>query len=104
LSARTYGTVDELVLDVADGFRPESGGRFRLTTRTDGAACERLAPDDPTAADLSMDTSALASLVLGTVSPSVLSAAHRIRATPEALVRADACFGTGLAPFGLADF
>lgn len=106
LSARTYGTTDTFVLDVDDPFRPASGGRFRLATRPDGAACERVerAAVDGSPVDLTMDTSSLASLVLGTVSPSVLAASGRIEAAPEVLGRADACFATGLAPFALTDF
>jgi len=103
LGARTYGSSDDLVLDVTDGFRPESGGRFLLRAGPHEASCERL-PSDTTGADLAMDTSTLASLVLGTVTPSVLAAAGRLEASPEAVDRADSVFATGRAPFALTDF
>lgn len=103
MSARTYGTTDSFVLQVDDPFRPESGGTFRLVTSPAGASCERVDPTDGRP-DLAMDTSALASLVLGTVAPTVLAAAGRIAAETAVLIRADACFRFGLAPFNLTDF
>ena len=107
LAARTYGTTDEFVLEVDDQFRPSSGGRFRLSTRPDGATCERIEPgggDDDYRAVLAMDSSTLATLTLAAESASTLAAAGRIRASPEALTRADACFRSGPAPFAITDF
>lgn len=104
LSARTYGTTDELVLQVEDPFRPQSGGCFRLAASPDGGSCSRSDLADEGDADLTMDTSALASLVLGTVPASVLAAAGRIVADAGVLARADACFSSGPAPFSLTDF
>jgi predicted acetyltransferase len=110
LATRRYGAVDELVLEVHDGFRPEGSGRYLLRTGPREPEVERLAGSSPapggyqslteTTVDLSLDVADLASLVLGTVAPSVLAAAGRLHARdPEVLARADACFRTGLAPF-----
>ncbi len=106
LSARTYGTVDSFVLRVHDGFRPESGGTFRLSAGPEEASCVRLGDGDVAGGtvDLDLDTSALASLVLGTVAPSVLASAGRLDADGDVLRRADACFRVGRAPFNLTDF
>lgn len=101
LSARTYGTTDDLVLAVEDPFRPASGGLFHLAASPEGATCTRVDHGD---ADLAMDTSALGSLVLGTVPASVLAAAGRVAGSAAAVARADACFSSGPAPFSLTDF
>ncbi len=114
LTARHYGAVDELVLEVGDPFRPATAGRYLLRTGPREPECERLTA--PSAApggyesltrssvDVRLDVAALGSLVLGTVSPSVLAAAGRLEAAPEVLARADACFHTGLAPFTMTEF
>lgn len=110
LATRRYGAVDELVLEVHDGFRPEGTGRYLLRTGPREPEVERLAGSSPApggyqslteaTVDLALDVADLASLVLGTVAPSVLAAAGRLHALdPEVLARADACFRTGLAPF-----
>ena len=114
LTARHYGAVDELVLEVDDPFRPATAGRYLLRTGPREPECERLT--DPSSApggyesltrssvDLRLDVAALGSLVLGTVTPSVLAAAGRLHAEPDVLARADACFHTGLAPFTNTEF
>lgn len=114
LTARHYGAVDELVLEVDDPFRPATAGRYLLRTGPREPECERLT--DPSAApggyesltratvDVRLDVSALGSLVLGTTTPSVLAAAGRLHADPEVLARADACFRTGLAPYTNTEF
>jgi predicted acetyltransferase len=114
LTARHYGAVDELVLEVDDPFRPATAGRYLLRTGPREPECERLT--DPSAApggyesltrssvDVRLDVSALSSLVLGTTTPSVLAAAGRFHAAPDVIARADACFGTGRAPFANTEF
>jgi predicted acetyltransferase len=97
LSARTYDGEGTLVLDVVDDFRPASGGTFRLA----GGACERA---DGATPDLTLDASALGSLVLGDARPSVLAAAGRIApASSDALRVADRLFPTAPAPFTALD-
>ena len=96
LALRTYGATDALVLDVVEGFRPASGGRFRLDGSPAGAECAATtAPPD-----LVLGPEELGSIYLGGIAPSALAAAGRIQeATPGAVARADAMFLTATAPF-----
>ncbi|CAN5746478.1 GNAT family N-acetyltransferase [soil metagenome] len=100
LSARRYAAADRLVLQVDDAFRPASGGRFALAAGLEEAECR--STDEP--AELTLGADALGSLLLGTVAPSLLAAAGRIRASPEVLRRADACFASAPAPFNSTRF
>ncbi len=113
LTSRSYAVTDELVLGVDDPFRPATSGRYLLRTGPGDPECERLtdpgvslAPASLTggSVDLAMDVSSLASLVLGTTTPSVLAAAGRLDARPDVLARADACFHTGRAPYTNTEF
>jgi len=101
LQARTYGGGERLVLEVADGFRPASGGRFALDTSGGRVACS------PTteAPDLVLGVEELGALFLGGVSAVTLAAAQRLReATPGAVERAARLFATPTLPFGDTDF
>lgn len=100
MAARRYACDDRLVVDVTDGFRPDSGGRFLIEGGPDQATCQRT--DEPV--DLALDASALASLVLGTLRPSVLAEAGRIHGRPDVLRRADAFFASSPPPFSCTHF
>jgi predicted acetyltransferase len=92
LSARTYGSDDEVVLEVTDPFRPANDGRWLVS----GAGCQRTARD----VDLALGASELGSLYLGGVAPSLLARAGRIEEIrPGALRRADALFRSPVAPW-----
>jgi len=99
LTARRYATEGTLVLEVHDPFRPAGAaqGQFRLEGSPDGATCRPVgATADP---DLRLDVSALGSLYLGGVRASVLAAAGRLDAAPEAARRADLLFGSEPLPY-----
>lgn len=103
LAARRYRTEVDVVLDVADTFRPDgaAAGRFRLEAGPDGASC---APTGA-AADLALDVSALGSLLLGGVDASVLAAAGRlVEVRPGRLAPAAAAFGWSPLPFCATNF
>lgn len=100
MSARRYACDDRLVVDVADAFRPDSGGRFLIEGGPEHATCQRT--DEPV--DLALDASALASLLLGTLPTSVLVAAGRIHARPDVVRRADAFFASSPPPFSCTQF
>ncbi|MBB4683592.1 putative acetyltransferase [Amycolatopsis jiangsuensis] len=92
LAARTYGTADPVVLDVADRMLPDNTGRYRIGP--DGV--ERTGA----AADLALDVDTLAMLYLGEWRPATLALAGRITgADPGALSRADALFRTAQRPW-----
>ncbi len=99
-SARTYGSADELVLEVDDRFRPASGGRFLVAGDRTSGRCERT----DQAPDLTLSAQALGSLLLGTVPTSVLVAAGRVQGSAEAVARADAFFASNPAPFACTEF
>lgn len=100
LRARTYSMEGQLVLDVHDELRPETGGRFLLEASRDGATCVRT--DE--AADASLDIAALSSLWLGGHSFRRLREAGRIHGTDEAIEAADRLFGIPVAPFSGVGF
>jgi len=103
LAARCYSTDVDVVLDVADPFRPDgaAAGRFRLGGSTDGATCE--STDAP--ADLALDVSALGSLLLGGVDASVLAAADRIvELRPGGVEVVATAFGNSPLPFCATNF
>ena len=92
LTARTYDGDPDVVLEVADEFCPWNAGRWRLA---DGA-CERTTG----AADLALDTTALAAVYLGGTTLAQLAAAGRVEElTPGALHRASTAFRGALAPW-----
>ncbi len=74
LEARRYLAEGRLVLEVVDGFRPATGGRFELDGGPDGAICKRTTAEP----DLVMDAGSLGSIYLGGVRPTALLRARRI--------------------------
>lgn len=92
LSARTWSSDDELVLELTDPFRPANDGRWLVS----GAGCERTGRD----ADLALGAPELGAIYLGGVQPSVLARAGRVEERrPGALRRADALFAWPVAPW-----
>jgi predicted acetyltransferase len=93
LSARSYATEGDVVLDVADAFAPWNVGRWKLA----GGSCERT-DDEP---DLRCDVTALGSVYLGGFTFAELQRGLRVEELREGAVdRADAIFRrTGAAPW-----
>jgi predicted acetyltransferase len=92
LSARSYAGPLDLVLDVADPFLPECGGRFRLR---DGR-CERT----DAAADLALGAEELGALYLGGTPATALAAAGRVRELrPGALLEVATGFRSAVEPW-----
>jgi predicted acetyltransferase len=92
LSARTYATSLDVVLEVADPFCPWNEGRYRLA----GGACE------PTEAepDVALDATALGAAYLGGTTLRELAEAGRVRELrPGALDRTSAAFRGAVAPW-----
>ncbi len=105
LSARAYGSADELVLGVTDRFRPSAASRYHLANPSPGApgAAEVRPTDAP--ADLEVDVADLGSLYLGGVSASTLARAGRVEARrDDVLARADRLFAAEHQPFCLTRF
>ncbi len=97
LAARRYAVAGSLVLEVADGFRPRSGGRYRLTAESDGAAACVRSNDE---ADIALSITDLGAAYLGGVSFVTLAEAGRVEERiPGALARADALFAVSPAPY-----
>lgn len=88
LSARTYATDVDLVLEVADARCPWNAGRWRLTGGADGATCVRT--DD--AADLTVGVRELGAAYLGSTSLVELAAAGRVDGTTESVRGASTAF------------
>jgi predicted acetyltransferase len=96
LAARTYGTVDALVLEVVDPSRPANDGRYLVEGGPEGASCDRTDREP----DLAMDVAELGSIYLGGVSPTALARSGRITEhSSGALARAEAFFGTAPLPW-----
>lgn len=96
LAARRYRVPGTLVVDVADGFRPHLGGRYRLDGGPDGAECRR----SDQAPDIGLTAEDLGALYLGGVAASTLAAAGRlVEHRPGALAEADAFLGGSPLPF-----
>jgi predicted acetyltransferase len=93
LSARSYATDGELVIDVVDDFAPWNACRWKLA----GGSCERTDDD----ADLRCDVTTLGSVYLGGFSFQELFRAFRVEELRDgAIDRADAIFRrTGVAPW-----
>ena len=89
LAGRRYAVADELVLAVTDETRPDQAGIYRVAGGPDTAAAERA----DTAPDLTLDVSALGSIVLGGIDAGELAAAGRITEhTPGSVRRAERFF------------
>ncbi|HEX4776163.1 MAG TPA: sterol carrier protein domain-containing protein, partial [Acidimicrobiia bacterium] len=100
---RRYARDGDVVLDVHDGFRPSSGGCFRLRVSAGDAVCERV--DSGATIDVACDTSELASAYLGGVTFVDLARAGLVEErTPGALARADAMFASDRAPYAATWF
>lgn len=98
LMARSYAAQGRLTLDVADAFRPETAGRYRLEVGAAGAQCERVRSPQGEA-DLALDVADLGAMYLGGVRATTLAAAGRVRGDDVALARADALFYSPIAPY-----
>lgn len=85
LRARTYGTEDELVIEIDLGDRAE---RWRVSGSPAGAEAKKVRSRP----DLRMDRASLGAIYLGGIRPSTLARGGRVRGTPDALRRADAFF------------
>jgi predicted acetyltransferase len=86
--ARTYGTTDELVVEVV-GDDARSAGRWRIAGGPDGGSCRRVRSRP----DMVVPEAALGPLLYGGVRPSVLAAGRRLSARDEQVLRrADAFF------------
>ena len=91
LSARTYND-GEIVLEIEDAFLPENTGRWRVTS----SGAERT--ED--AADLALDITGVGSVYLGGFTFGELVRGSRAQElTAGAADRADALFGTNIAPW-----
>lgn len=97
LSARSYASEDEIVLEVRDEFCPWNAGRWGVGP----SGAERADGD----ADLALDVADLASVYLGAFTFSRLAAAERVQELHAgALARADALFRTSRPPYCPEDF
>ncbi len=96
LSSRRYPVSGRLVLEVGDGFRPDSSGCYTLEGGPDGAACHP-SQGPP---DLAMDVADLGALYLGGVRASTLARAGRVKEVRGgALARADTMLASHPLPF-----
>lgn len=90
LSARTYATPVDVVLEVTDPTCPWNAGRWRLSGGPAGAVCARTRD----AADLALDVRDVGAALLGGARLQVRAAAGRVEElTPGALVAASTAFG-----------
>lgn len=90
LSARTYATPVDVVLEVTDPTCPWNAGRWRLSGGPAGAVCGRTRD----AADLALDVRDVGAVLLGGARLQVRAAAGRVEElTPGALVAASTAFG-----------
>jgi predicted acetyltransferase len=95
LSARSYSSDVDVVLDVEDRRCPWNEGRWRLTGGTGGATCTRT--DDP--ADLTLGARDLGAAYLGGTSLRELAGAGRVTGAPDQLQATSHAFGSDLAPW-----
>jgi predicted acetyltransferase len=92
LTARTYASDPDVVLEVTDGFCPWNAGRYRLA----GGACERTDAEP----DLALEASVLGAAYLGGTTLSELAGAGRVaELRPGAVARASAAFQGDVAPW-----
>jgi predicted acetyltransferase len=95
LGSRSYGNDGSVVFEIVDDLAL-AGGRFRLESGPDGAACK------PTteAADLTLPVDTLGAAYMGGCSFARLQAGGRLEENSEgAVAKADSMFLTGRAPF-----
>jgi predicted acetyltransferase len=106
LAARSYAEPGSLVLEVSDVFCPWNAGRWRMdvvTTPAAGSSAHVERTESP--ADLIVDTSDLAAMLLGGTRASHLAEAGRIQAVDvEVVARADALFASQRAPWCVSMF
>jgi predicted acetyltransferase len=95
LSARTYATDVDVVLDVVDERCPWNAGRWRLSGGTAGASCTRTDDD----ADLILDVRELGAAYLGGTSLVELAGTGRVTGSEAVLRAATAAFGHSPAPW-----
>ncbi|MGZ6271426.1 MAG: GNAT family N-acetyltransferase [Candidatus Limnocylindrales bacterium] len=96
LVGRRYGAADRLVLEVSDEGLPDNAGRWELTAGAGAPSVARTAA----APDVALDVADLGAVYLGGVSFAELARAGRVTGlTADALQRADALFGSPVAPW-----
>jgi predicted acetyltransferase len=100
LAARRYAEEGELVLEVADGFTPEAGGRFLLRGGPDGAECART--ERP--ADLQIASADLATAYLGDARLGDLAWLGRVQGSADAVNRAQKMFSWPVTPWCTVEF
>ncbi len=99
LEARAWGVDGSVVLDVADPLG-HAAGRWRV--EVSGGAARVCATDDP--GDLALEADTLGALYLGGVHTDVLSAAGRLRGTPDVVARWAAMADVGPEPYCTTGF
>jgi predicted acetyltransferase len=103
LSARSYATPGDLVIDVADAFCPANAGRWQIVARAGEATRVEPAGDAP--ADLTLDISDVAAVYLGAFRFTDLRRAGRVHeCRPEAVTQADDMFRTAARPLNSTMF
>jgi predicted acetyltransferase len=96
LATRRYTVEGEVVIEVVDAFRPQNDGRYLLQGGPDGATCTPTT-NEP---DMVVPVDTLGAAFLGGASFVALAAAGQAaEGRAGGLVRADAMFRTGTAPF-----
>lgn len=103
LAGRRYPQPGTLVLDIKDDFCSWNTGRYRVQVPEEWASAEVERTD--ASADIELDVSTLASIYLGTISPSEFRMSQRIDERAEgALGRADRMFANDRPPSCLSEF
>ncbi|MBN2112797.1 MAG: GNAT family N-acetyltransferase [Acidimicrobiia bacterium] len=100
LAARRYGVEGELVLEVSDGFLPESGGRFLLKGGPAGAECVRTDREP----EVRLSAADLASAYLGDSRLADLAWLGRVQGEAAAVTRAHLMFSWPVAPWCTVHF
>ena len=96
LVARTYGTDDRLVIELADDGAPGGGTSWRIDGSPEGA---EVTSDGADAPDLVTDRASLGAMYLGGVRPTSLAAGRRVQArSDDVLRRADHFFAATQRP------
>ncbi len=96
LSSRAYRAESSIVLEVRDGFRPETSGTYEVVAEPGGASCRRT----DRAPDLVLGVAELGAAYLGGTRVAALARARRVEErTPGAVERADAMFAWDPAPW-----